>query len=409
MSASHLLPEPAPSDPQVIAELAELAGRAGIQRIHVLSWRDLDDPEAGGSEVHAAMVARLWAEAGLDVTLRTSFAAGQAPVTERDGYRVVRKAGRYLVFPRAALAETARLYGPRDALVEIWNGMPFFSPVWTRGPKIIVLHHVHAQMWGMVLPPGLARLGNALESRIAPPLYRGERVVTLSESSKVEIVEDLGFDPARVDVVPPGVHPRFCPGPDGLPSSPDPTIMAVGRLVPVKRFDYLIRAAATARRQVPNLRLVIVGAGYEKDRLVALVDRLGARDWVEMIQGVSNDELVARYRSARVVASSSAREGWGMTMTEAAACGTPAVATRIAGHTDAVVDTQSGLLADSETEFAEHLVSICRDDDLRAQLAKGALEHAARFRWEATAIGVLRALTEETLSAERRGRTGRWR
>jgi glycosyltransferase involved in cell wall biosynthesis len=287
--------------------------------------------------------------------------------------------------------------------------MPFFSPVWTRGPKIIVLHHVHAQMWGMVLPPGLARLGNALESRIAPPLYRGERVVTLSESSKSEIVDDLGFAPERVDVVPPGVHPRFCPGPDGLPSSPDPTIVAVGRLVPVKRFDYLIRAAATARQRVPDLRLVIIGAGYEKDRLVALVDRLDARDWVEMVQGISNEELVARYRAARVVASSSAREGWGMTLTEAAACGTPAVATRIAGHTDAVVDTKSGLLADTETEFAEHLVSVCLDDDLRARLAKGALEHAAQFRWEATAIGVLRALAEETLGTERRGRTGRWR
>lgn len=98
-----------------------------------------------------------------------------------------------------------------------------------------------------------------------------------------------------------------------------------------------------------------------------------------------------------------------MTLTEAAACGTPAVATRIAGHTDAVVDTKSGLLADTETEFAEHLVSVCLDDDLRARLAKGALEHAAQFRWEATAIGVLRALAEETLGTERRGRTGRWR
>ena len=111
MSASHLIPDPAPSNPDTIAALAEIAGRAGLHRVHLLSWRDLDDPEAGGSEVHASMVARLWAEAGIEVTMRTSFAAGQPPVAERDGYRVIRKAGRYLVFPRAAFSEMMGWHG----------------------------------------------------------------------------------------------------------------------------------------------------------------------------------------------------------------------------------------------------------------------------------------------------------
>jgi glycosyltransferase involved in cell wall biosynthesis len=408
MSASHLIPDPAPSNPDTIAALAEIAGRAGLHRVHLLSWRDLDDPEAGGSEVHAAMVARLWAEAGIEVTLRTSFAAGQPPVAERDGYRVIRRAGRYLVFPRAALAEIARNHGPRDGLVEIWNGMPFFSPVWTRGPKIIVLHHVHAQMWGMVLPPALAKLGNSLERRVAPPLYRGERVVTLSESSKTEIVEDLGFPAGRVDVVPPGVHPRFSPAP-GPRTPPPPNVVAVGRLVPVKRFDYLIRACTEARRLVPDLTLTIVGSGYEHDKLDTLVRRMGNGDWVNFVQGISNDELVRTYREARLIASASAREGWGMTLTEAAACGTPAVATRIAGHTDAVAEGISGLLADSEPELGAAIAKVCADDALWTTLSEGALEHASRFTWDATALGVLKALAEETQGRGHRGRTGRWR
>src|SRR5256885_1084619 len=118
--------------PRVAAgsKIGDLAAGAGIRRIHLLSWRDLDDVEAGGSEVHAATVARFWAEAGLEVTLRTSFAQGQAPVVTRDGYRVIRRAGRYLVFPRAVGSELVGRHGPRDALVEVWNGMPFFSPVW---------------------------------------------------------------------------------------------------------------------------------------------------------------------------------------------------------------------------------------------------------------------------------------
>src|SRR3954453_14076666 len=89
----------APDD--VIAKLGDIAATAGLRRIAMLAWRDLDDPEAGGSELHASRVAALWAEGGIEVTMRTSYAAGRPQVTWRNGYRVIRKAGRYLVFPRA--------------------------------------------------------------------------------------------------------------------------------------------------------------------------------------------------------------------------------------------------------------------------------------------------------------------
>ncbi len=102
----------------------------------MLAWRDLDDPEAGGSEVHASNVAALWSRAGIEVTMRTSYAPGKPQISWRDGYRVIRKAGRYSVFPRAAFSEMMKWHGGSDAIVEIWNGMPFLSPVWARRPKV---------------------------------------------------------------------------------------------------------------------------------------------------------------------------------------------------------------------------------------------------------------------------------
>jgi hypothetical protein len=195
-----------------IAKLGDLAAESGLHRVSMLAWRDLDDPEAGGSEVHASTVARLWAEAGLEVTMRTSFASGQPQMSWRDGYRVIRKAGRYMVFPRAAFSEMMGWHGGRDGLVEIWNGMPFMSPLWARTPHVTWLHHVHADMWNMTLPPKLATVGRTLESNIAPKFYRRTPIVTLSNSSKHELVDDLGFKPSMVHVVPPGVDPRFSPG-----------------------------------------------------------------------------------------------------------------------------------------------------------------------------------------------------
>jgi glycosyltransferase involved in cell wall biosynthesis len=376
-------------------KLGDLAAESGLHRVSMLAWRDLDDPEAGGSEVHASTVAQYWAEAGLEVTMRTSFAAGKPQMSWRDGYRVIRKAGRYMVFPRAAFSEMMGWHGGRDGLVEIWNGMPFFSPMWARTPHITFLHHIHGVMWDMTLPPRLARAGRFIESRVAPPAYHWTPIVTLSESSKHELVEELHFKSSRVTVVPPGIDQRFSPG--GTRAG-HPLVVAVGRLVPVKRFDLLIDALVAVKQRLPELRAVIVGEGYERESLEARLRETRADDWISLSGHLTDQELVELYRSAWVIASASAREGWGMTLTEAAACGTPAVATRIAGHLDAVAEGQSGLLTgEGREDLSAALARVLGDDDLRARLSAGAREQAARYTWGATALGTLDVLAREAI------------
>jgi len=398
-----------------LATLHDVVARAldvGLRRIQMLAWRDLDDPEAGGSERHADHVAARWARAGLDVTLRTSAARGHPSSVVRDGYHVLRKGRRYSVFPRSALSGLLGSGRP-DGLVEIWNGMPFLSPLWARRPRVVFLHHVHAEMWQMVLRPWRARTGELLERRLAPPLYRGTRVVTLSESSRLEIVSMLGLRASRVSVVPPGVDPRFSPAGK---RSPQPLVIAVGRLVPVKRFDVLMDALVDVRRAVPNLRAVIVGEGYERERLEAHRHALGADEWIELPGHMDEDDLLTLYRRAWVLSSTSQREGWGMTISEAAACGTPSVVSRIAGHVDAVEDGVSGLvvsLAPGDRRpgapaptgpFAEALRTVLVDPALRARLGHAALGRAAALTWDATAAGTLDALVDETVAGKRRGR-----
>jgi glycosyltransferase involved in cell wall biosynthesis len=287
--------------------------------------------------------------------------------------------------------------GQPDGLVEIWNGMPFFSPLWARSPRIVFLHHVHAEMWDLAISqPSLARLGKAVELTLAPSVYRRTRIVTLSPSSKTEIVERLGLSPTNVMVVPPGVHARFSPG--GW-RSPRPLVVAVGRLVPVKRFDVLIDALVELRRRHPTLEAVIAGEGHQRGTLTARISHAGASDWLQLPGRQSDAELVALYRRAWVVTSTSVREGWGMTLTEAAACGTPAVATAIPGHMDAVADGRSGLLAGDARELLAGLDAVLSNRVLRERLAAGASAVAARLSWDATARGTLAALAAEAVAA----------
>lgn len=382
-----------------LATLGDVAAEAGLRRIHVLAWRDLADVEAGGSEVHASTVCRLWAEAGIDVTMRTSYAQGAPPESRRHGYRVVRRAGRYMVFPRGVVAELAGRHGPRDGLVEIWNGVPWLSPVWARGPHVTWLHHVHGPMWDLVLPPKLARIGHTLEHRIAPPLYRRTPVVTLSASSRRELIGTLGLKASRVHVVPPGIDRRFSPA--AVPArSPEPLVVAVGRLMPVKRFHELIAAMAAIQPDHPGLRLVIVGEGSEREALEAQIAALDAGGWISLPGRVSDAELVGLYRRAWLVASASVAEGWGMTLTEAAACGAPAVVTDIGGHRDAVIHGRTGLLAPLG-ELGAAVSSVLADPAQRDRLAAGALERARTLTWEATALGTLSVLADDARARRR--------
>ncbi len=379
------------------AATLELVGdvvRRGVRRVHVLAWRDLDDPDAGGSEVHADEFMRRWAAAGLDITHRTSTATGRPATARRNGYRVVRRGSRYTVFPRTAAGELTGRMGRSDALIEIWNGVPWFSPVWYRRPHMTILHHVHGPMWDQIMPAPLAGAGRLLEARVAPPFYRRALTVTPSTATRDELLE-LGFRPDKVVAVDNGIDSYFTPG--GTRAA-EPTIVAVARLAPVKRHELLLDAAADARRVVPDLRVRIIGEGPSRPALEEWIRRHDAAGWVALPGHRTQHELRDEYRSAWLVASASLAEGWGLALTEGAACATPAVATDIRGHRSSVIDGVTGILAAPE-DLGAVMARVLADRAERERLGAAALARARTLTWDASALGVLRVFHRAVTAA----------
>jgi glycosyltransferase involved in cell wall biosynthesis len=359
----------------------------------MLTFRDLDHPDAGGAEVHASHVCAELAAAGLDVTLRTGAVAGQPEQVERRGFRVIRRGGRLGVFPSAARDERARRLGPVDGLIDVFHGVPFFAPVWARRtPQVGVVHHVHLGVWHHLLPAPGATVGHLAERFAVPVAYRHRELVTVAGSTRLEVLRHYRADPGRLRVAYSGVAPVFSPGGE---RSAEPLVLAVARLMPQKAVPTLVAAFARVRDAVPDARLAIVGEGPERPTVEAAVRTHGVAGAVDLVGFVREADLVGWYRQAWVVASASVREGYGLTLTEAAACGTPAVASRIPGHVDAVDDGVSGLLADGVGGLADALVRVLTDADLRDRLGRGALAHAAPFRWERSAQVIFDALCDD--------------
>jgi glycosyltransferase involved in cell wall biosynthesis len=248
-------------------------------------------------------------------------------------------------------------------------------------------------MWGQILPAPLAWCGAMLEARVAPPFYRRATTLTPSDATRDELL-GLGFRPDRVTAVPNGVEEEFTPGPG---RAERPVVVCVGRLAPVKRQDRMIEAAVTARRRVPDLELVIVGEGPLRTDLENAIARHGAADWITLRGHLGRPELVALYRRAWLVASASLTEGWGLSLTEAAACATPAVATDINGHRSSVVDGETGRLVDIE-QLGDAIADVLLDEPVRRRMTDAALARARTLTWESSATGILAALHREVMA-----------
>ncbi|HVE91648.1 MAG TPA: glycosyltransferase [Actinomycetota bacterium] len=230
-----------------------------------------------------------------------------------------------------------------------------------------------------------------------------DRVVAATPMERDQLVDLYGCDPARIMIVPPGVDLDLF-HPDGREESrrrmgfgPHPTVVFVGRLQPLKGPHVALGALARLRHMVPDARLVIAGdesprgTWGERLRLHLTARRLGVTRRTTFLEPLPHDQLPHLYRAADVVVIPSASESFGLVALEAAACGTPVVATAVGGLRRLVQDGQTGYLVTRRAAkpFAHALSRVLADREAAERLGSNAVMLASRFPWSATTRGLL--------------------
>jgi glycosyltransferase involved in cell wall biosynthesis len=343
----------------------------------IVNWRDPWHPAAGGAERYAWELARRFAADGRRVRFVTSRAPGQARRETVEGVDLVRLGGRFTVYP-LVLAWMLLHRRSFDAVLDCQNGIPFFTPwVLPRGvPVLCVVHHVHDQQFGMHFPGWLAGVGRLLEGPVARRAYRRHACVAVSPSTVAAMRERLRWT-GPVYVVPNGVTPR------PAVTLAEDHLVCVSRLVPHKRIARLLDLAERLR-----VRVHIIGRGPEEAALRAEVTARGLDDLVLLRGYLPEAEKTALVAAARLHLSTSRGEGWGLSVTEAAALGVPTVAYDVDGLRDAVRDGVTGWLVPDDGDFVdtvERALKELAEPHRRPETAAACRDWAAQFDWARSA------------------------
>lgn len=369
-------------------------------RILVLNERDMDHPKAGGAEIHVERLFGRLAARGHRV-VHHSVAFESAPRRAvRAGIEIERfgpLAAYYAGMP-VRVARAARR-GEFDLVVECLNKIPFYSPLYAGVPVLAVCHHLFGEVAFDQVPWPIAAAVFVAERGI-PRAYHETDFLAISKSTRDDLVA-RGIDPARIRTSLPGLDPPT------LAVDPDaprpPRIAYVGRLEPYKRIELLLEAAVLLLPRFPELEIVVIGRGSERQRLVARAQALGLAPRTRFTGFVADAERDALLASSRACVFASHKEGFGLTVIEANSLATPVVARDAPGLRDSVRDGETGRLVagDDPADWARALAPLLAQGDEALAMRRRALAESKRFDWDRSADELLEAI-DACLARERR-------
>jgi glycosyltransferase involved in cell wall biosynthesis len=369
------------------------------RHVVLFNWRDTANPEGGGSERYVETMARGLVARGARATV---FCAAHDGVPADDvvaGVRFVRRGSKLTVYAQGLSHLLTRRLGRVDAVVDVQNGLPFFTRLATRRPVLVLVHHVHREQWPVVYPGLVGRVGWFIESRLSPWLYRGCQYVTVSRATREELV-GLGVRRRDVAVVHNGTDQ---PATTGTQRALRPTLCVVGRLVPHKQVEHAIDAVVALRAAYPDLELRVVGSGWWDEPLRKYAAERGVADLVRFYGHVTEADKHRLVAESWLQVLPSLKEGWGLVVGEAGMHGVPTVAYRRAGGTrESIDDGRSGVLVDTPAELVKAVDRLLADDAELRMLGAGARVHADSFTWEHSQ-GAFATITHRVLSGRRTG------
>lgn len=362
--------------------------------ILIFNWRDLKHSWAGGGEIYVFELAKRWVQKGHTVTVFcSSDAERDLPATEvYDGIQIVRHGNRYTVYFWAIFYYLGKRLGNPDIIIDVVNGVPFFTPFFSLKPKVAFIYHVHDRQFFYELPFPVNFVGFIVERYLFPILYQNVDIVAISKTTKDKLIK-IGFSKKQIHVVYCGISKEK--NNRTYTKYTSPTLLYLGRIKAYKRVDKLVELFEQLLAKRPNTKLVIAGWGTEASSVVENVMRSKYRKKIKLLGPVSEAEKKSLLGKAWVFVNLSIGEGWGISVIEANLLGTPAVSYDVPGLSESIIHGKTGFLANSDQELLDNILKILDNSNLRNRMGKEAKKWAESFDWSKTADETLKILEKK--------------
>lgn len=210
-----------------------------------------------------------------------------------------------------------------------------------------------------------------------------DKIVTVSNTTKEALVRDYGINPRKIEVIYNGVDLSLI---DSIKASKIPgTIIFIGRLAPHKHVDHLLKIVKELKKEIPNIRLKIIGDGIEKNRLLKLVKNYKIENKVSFHTNLKYSDVIYHIKKSSLLVLPSTREGFGIVLAEANACYRPVIAYKTGGVIEIVKDGENGFLIEplDIKSLKEKIRTLIFDEELQRNLGENGRKKVEKvFVWD---------------------------
>ena len=354
-------------------------------KILVVNWRCIKNPEAGGAEVHLHEIFKRVVNKGHEVTLVAHGFKGAPDKEVIDGIKVIRHGNRYLFDKQFRRFYKSKLINEDfDLIVDDISKIPLGTPKYIDKPLVGIIHHIHGKSLYQELPAPMAYYIIRKENEI-PIVYGETPVFAVSPSTRNELIS-MGANAEKIDFLYNAVdHELF--NRTKVEKFSHPTISYIGRLKKYKQIEKIIDVLPLLAAKFPNLEFRIGGKGDHIKELMKYTEDKNLTKHVTFLGFLSEEEKAEELGKAWLFVTMPAKEGWGITVVEANAMGTPVVGADVEGLRDSISDYETGFLVppDDPEVLSQKIIKLLADKNLRDEFSDNARKWAQKFTWDNSA------------------------
>jgi glycosyltransferase involved in cell wall biosynthesis len=345
-----------------------------------LTWKDHTHPGAGGAEVVLRELSERLVAAGHEVTWLTCGYPGAAVRERLNGIDVIRVGSNRYIHPLQALLYFARrLRGQFDIVIEVVNTAPYFGVFFAgHAKKYLFYHQLAREVWFYEAPAPISQFGYyALEPFATRLLSKAKApVITVSDSTRADLARH-GFKVDHSHIISEGIEIEPLADLRSVKKYSRPTLLSLGAMRAMKRTLDQVEAFELARQCLPGLQLKLAGdaSGSYGQKVLTAIRQSPFTNDIEYLGRVSKADKVRLMQKSHVILQTALKEGWGLTITEAAAQGTPAAVYDVDGLRDSVRDNETGIITAANPEaLSDGIIELLTD--------KAAYEDMRRAAWQ---------------------------